>query len=106
MRAPRLKQPLFSKEHGEAYNKALNDRLVCRIVMAYDCIWNLLHEPRDVPLPDRLNNAEANLQNLGGMIENVLGDAVFDVCPEQLAFEEQILDPSNKPFMLNKGAVK
>ena len=81
MKAPRLLQPLFSKEHGDLYNKALNDRLVTRIVMAYDCIWNLLHEPSDIGPEALRQNAEANLQNLGAMIENVLGDVVFDTDP-------------------------
>lgn len=91
MRMPRLQQPLFSGEHGEAYKRALDDKMIMRLVMAYDCIWNLLYEPADVPTPDVHANARANLNNLGSILEHVLGEEVFDTCPSQLSFPDEIL---------------
>ncbi len=39
------------------------------------------------------DNAEANLQNLGSIIEHVLGEGVFDVDPKQLSFPDEVLNP-------------
>ena len=63
--------------------------------MAYDSIWSLLYDPRDMPKQDIETNAEANLNNLGQIIENVLGSEVFDTDPQQLSFREDILNPKN-----------
>lgn len=93
MRKPRLKQPLFSKEHGDLYKLAGEDRLLFRIVTAYDCIWSQLYEPSDITLGDIQKNAEANLQNLGMLIEHALGEECFDVDPKQLTFDEAVLNP-------------
>ncbi len=93
MKMPRLQQPLFSKEHGELYNKVLEDKLMARLVMAYDCIWSMLYEPGDMTNKQLWDNAEANLQNLGSIIEHVLGEGVFDVDPKQLSFPDEVLNP-------------
>lgn len=91
MRMPRLQQPLFSGEHGEAYRHALDDKLLAKLIMAYDCIWNLLYRPDDIYDADVMSNARANLSNLGSIIEHAVGEAVFDASAAQLTFPEDLL---------------
>lgn len=105
MRLPRLMQPLFAREHGELYNAAAADRLLFRLVTAYDSLWNLRYQPDDICQADRLANAEATLQNLGQILENALGDAVFDADPRQLSFPDEILNPVTKPALCGEGEV-
>jgi len=94
MKIPRLRQPLFAKEHGDLYNAAAGDGVIANFVRAYDCIWNLHFEPNDITAKDLAANAEANLNNLGQVIEHVLGEAVFDVDPTQLTFPDEIINPA------------
>lgn len=94
-RLPRLQQPLFSKEHGSLYNKALEDKLLSKLVMAYDSIWSLLYKPHDIAALDVKTNAEANLNNLGNIIVHVLGEEVFENT-KQLSFPEEILNTELK----------
>ena len=95
MTMPRLVQPLFSKETSEDYNRAAADGVLGNIIRAYDCIWNLHFEPNDISAKDMAFNAEANLNNLGQIIEHVLGESVFDVNPKQLSFPNEILNSNN-----------
>lgn len=84
MRFARLKQPLFTKEGGEAYHTACADKLLLRLVQAYDTVWTQLYEPADITAADREANAKAALNNIGQILEHVLGTEAFEDDPAQL----------------------
>lgn len=87
---PRLGQPLFHKKYGMDYNMAMREPFMASFIKAYDAIWNLLNTPQDMAVEDIVSNAEINLDTLGGAIEKVLGDKVFETQPsepEQLSFD-------------------
>jgi hypothetical protein len=87
---PRLKQPLFSKEHGVNYHAAMQDPILMNFIRAYDCIWNLMYYPKDMQTQEVLENGEINLQSLGRAIEQTFGESVFttkEVDDGQLSFD-------------------
>ena len=86
---PRLTQPLFAGKQAEAKQ----DGMLYQLVRAYDCIWTLLHRPDDISPDQRRQNAVANLNTLGTVLENALGADVFEANPNQLSFPDEILSP-------------
>ena len=104
MKMPRLKQPLFSLDHGELYNRACGDPLLSRLIQNYDCIWNLIY-PTTLNASEIRTNAEANLNNIGSIIESAIGEDVFEVDSKQLSFPEEILDCNQRPLVLDDSAL-
>lgn len=92
-RYPRLAQPLFHSKYSKDYALAWKEPMLASFIRAYDAIYNLLYTPQDMAAEDILENAEINLDSLGGAIEKVLGEKVFQTSgtgvkePEQLSFE-------------------
>lgn len=86
MRPPRLKQPLFQGEEPDDRQKLRGYRPE---ILGYDSIWNLLYTPSDMAIEDRLHNAEVALECLGAMLEDQLGEEIFDLETRepQLSFE-------------------
>ena len=86
---PRLSQPLFATENQK---RAKEDLRLYSILRAYDCIWTMLYKPEDITPEQRMQNAKANLQSLGTMLENACTAEIFEQDPRQLSLPEELLD--------------
>lgn len=76
-RYPRLAQPLFHSKYSKDYALAWKEPMLASFIRAYDAIYNLLYYPTNMTTEDIFANAEVNLEALGGAIEKVLGEKVF-----------------------------
>lgn len=74
MKFYRLKQRLFNWPWVEKSRMQENRD----IVLAYDVIYNLLHEPLDMTADDILSNAKVVLEMLGTEIGMLIGEDIFE----------------------------
>ena len=74
---PRLGQPLFDNAYGKMYHEAASDPILMSFIRAYDQIWNLMYQPKDIRSDDVFKNGEINLESLGRAIEQAFGEQVF-----------------------------